>query len=81
MIQRKSPLIRIIVQHKEISFEDLNLNVNIEGSEDIIPEAPTEEYIELMDDDDDVDIDVNFDEIPLEEFGDDLELNDFNDEH
>lgn len=29
MIQRKSPLIRIIVQHKEISFVDLNLNVLI----------------------------------------------------
>ena len=28
-----------------------------------------------------IDIDINFDEIPLEEFGEDLELNDFNDEH
>ncbi|MBZ9637115.1 DNA-directed RNA polymerase subunit beta [Clostridium sp. FP1] len=62
-------------------IEELNLNVNIEGSEDIIPEAPTEEYIELIDDDEEVDIDINYDEIPLEEFGEDLELNDFNDEH
>lgn len=62
-------------------IEELNLNVNIEGSEDIIPEAPTEEYIELIDEDEEVDIDINYDEIPLEEFGDDLELNDFNDEH
>ena len=62
-------------------IEDLNLNVNIEGSEDIIPEAPTEEFIELLDEDEEVDIDINYDEIPLEEFGDDLELNDFNDEH
>ena len=35
-------------------IEELNLNVNIEGSEDIIPEAPTEEYIELIDDDEEV---------------------------
>jgi DNA-directed RNA polymerase subunit beta len=62
-------------------IEELNLNVNIEGSEDIIPEAPTEEFIELIDDDEEVDIDINYDEIPLEEFGEDLELNDFNDEH
>ncbi|MBU3128583.1 DNA-directed RNA polymerase subunit beta [Clostridium tagluense] len=62
-------------------IEELNLNVNIEGSEDIIPEAPTEEYIELIDDDEEVDVDINYDEIPLEEFGEDLELNDFNDEH
>ena len=62
-------------------IEELNLNVNIEGSEDIIPEAPTEEYIELIDEDEEVDIDINYDEIPLEEFGEDLELNDFNDEH
>ncbi|MBU3188612.1 DNA-directed RNA polymerase subunit beta [Clostridium bowmanii] len=62
-------------------LEELNLNVNIEGSEDVIPEAPTEEYIELIDEDEEVDVDINYDEIPLEEFGEDLELNDFNDEH
>ena len=62
-------------------IEELNLNVNIEGSEDIIPEAPTEEYIDLIDEDEDLDIDINYNEIPLEDFGEDLELNDFNDEH
>ncbi|WP_291632925.1 DNA-directed RNA polymerase subunit beta [Clostridium sp.] len=62
-------------------MEELNLNVNIEGSEDIIPESPTEEYVELIDEDEDVDIDINYDDIPVEEFGEDLELNDFNDEH
>jgi len=61
--------------------EELNLNVNIEGSEDVIPETPTEEYVELVDEDEEVDVDINYDEIPLEEFGEDLELNDFNDEH
>ncbi|MEK6265794.1 MAG: DNA-directed RNA polymerase subunit beta [Clostridium sp.] len=62
-------------------IEELNLNVNIEGSEDIIPETPTEEYVELVDEDEETDADINYDEIPLEEFGEDLELNDFNDEH
>lgn len=62
-------------------IEELNLSVNIEGSEDIIPEAPLEEYIELIDEDEEIDIDINYNEIPLEDFGEDLELNDFNDEH
>lgn len=62
-------------------IEELNLNVNIEGSEDTIPETPTEEYVEHVDEDEATDADINYDEIPLEEFGEDLELNDFNDEH
>ncbi|MCB2290308.1 DNA-directed RNA polymerase subunit beta [Clostridium sp. CS001] len=62
-------------------IEELNLSVNIEGSEDIIPEPPLEEYIELIDEDEEIDIDINYNEIPLEDFGEDLELNDFNDEH
>ncbi|MGH4120678.1 DNA-directed RNA polymerase subunit beta [Clostridium sp.] len=62
-------------------IEELNLNVNIEGSEDVVPETPTEEYVELADEDEETDVDINYDEIPLEEFGEDLELNDFNDEH
>ncbi|MCJ7689808.1 MAG: DNA-directed RNA polymerase subunit beta, partial [Clostridiaceae bacterium] len=62
-------------------IEELNLNVNIEGSEDVVPETPTEEYVELTDEDEETDVDINYDEIPLEEFGEDLELNDFNDEH
>ncbi|MCB2343314.1 DNA-directed RNA polymerase subunit beta [Clostridium estertheticum] len=62
-------------------MEELNLNVNIEGSEDVVPESPTEEYVELIDEDEEVDVDINYDEVPLEDFGEDLELNDFNDEH
>ncbi|MGH4052274.1 MAG: DNA-directed RNA polymerase subunit beta [Clostridium sp.] len=62
-------------------MEELNLNVNIEGSEDVAPESPTEEYIELIDEDEEVDVEINYDEVPLEDFGEDLELNDFNDEH
>jgi DNA-directed RNA polymerase subunit beta len=62
-------------------IEELNLNVNIEGSEDTITETPTEEYVEPVDEDEETDADINYDEIPLEEFGEDLELNDFNDEH
>jgi len=62
-------------------MEELNLNVNIEGSEDVVPESPTEEYIELIDEDEEVDVDINYDEVPLEDLGEDLELNDFNDEH
>ncbi|MCB2306679.1 DNA-directed RNA polymerase subunit beta [Clostridium estertheticum] len=62
-------------------MEELNLNVNIEGSEDVMPESPTEEYVELIDEDEEVDVDINYDEVPLEDFGEDLELNDFNDEH
>ncbi|WP_443662466.1 DNA-directed RNA polymerase subunit beta [Clostridium sp.] len=62
-------------------MEELNLNVNIEGSEEVVPGSPTEEYVELIDEDEEVDVDINYDEVPLEDFGEDLELNDFNDEH
>lgn len=62
-------------------MEELNLNVNIEGSEDVSPGSPKEEYIELIDEDEEVDVEINYDEVPLEDFGEDLELNDFNDEH
>jgi DNA-directed RNA polymerase subunit beta len=61
--------------------EDLALNVNIEGSEKETPNSPKEEYVELIDEDEEVDVEMNYDEVPIEDLGEDLELNDFNDEH
>ncbi|MBU3181446.1 DNA-directed RNA polymerase subunit beta [Clostridium psychrophilum] len=61
--------------------EDLALNVNIEGSEKETPNSKKEEYVELIDEDEEVDVEMNYDEVPIEDLGEDLELNDFNDEH
>lgn len=69
------------VKLKESVEEELEeLEVNIEGTEDIIPPAPTEEYIET-DDDVEEDVELDYDDLPLDSFDEELELDDFNDEH
>lgn len=69
------------VKLKESVEEELEeLDVNIEGTEDFVPPAPSEEYIET-DDDVEEEPDLDYDDIPIDNFGDDLELDDFNDEH
>jgi DNA-directed RNA polymerase subunit beta len=67
------------VKLKESVEEELEeLEVNLEGTEEFVPPAPSEEYIET--DDDVEEEDFEFDELP-ESFDDDLDLDDFNDEH
>jgi DNA-directed RNA polymerase subunit beta len=69
------------VKLKEAVEEELEeLEVNIEGTEDFVPPAPSEEYIET-DDDVEEETDLEFDDLPLDTFEDDLELEDFNEEH
>jgi DNA-directed RNA polymerase subunit beta len=69
------------VKLKEAVEEELEvLEVNIEGTEDFVPPAPSEEYIET-DDDVEEETDLEFDDLPLDSFNDDLELEDFNEEH
>ncbi|ERI93018.1 DNA-directed RNA polymerase, beta subunit [Clostridiales bacterium oral taxon 876 str. F0540] len=69
------------VKLKESVEEELEeLEVNIEGTEDFVPPAPTEEYVET-DDDVEEDIDLDYDDLPLDSFDEELELDDFNDEH
>ncbi|MCM8712073.1 DNA-directed RNA polymerase subunit beta [Clostridium sp. SYSU_GA19001] len=69
------------VKLKESVEEELEeLDVNMEGTEDFVPPAPSEEYFET-DDDIEEDVDLDYDDLPLDSFGDDLELDDFNDEH
>jgi DNA-directed RNA polymerase subunit beta len=68
------------VKLKEAVEEELEvLEVNIEGTEDFVPPAPSEEYIET--DDVEEETDLEFDDLPLDSFNDDLELEDFNEEH
>ena len=71
------------IRLRESVEEELEeVGVNIEGTEDFVPPAPTEEYIELdeIEEDAEVEAELDFDELP-EDFQGDLELDDFNDEH
>lgn len=69
------------VKLKESVEEELEeLEVNIEGTEDFVPPAPSEDYPELEEELEE-EIELDYDEIPLEDFNEDLELDDFNDEH
>jgi DNA-directed RNA polymerase subunit beta len=69
------------VKLKESVDEELEeIEVNIEGTEEFVPPAPSEEYFET-DDDVDEEVDLDYDDLPLDSFDDDLELDDFNDEH
>ncbi|WP_127837511.1 DNA-directed RNA polymerase subunit beta [Clostridium prolinivorans] len=72
------------VKLKESVDEEIEeLDVNIEGTEDFVPPAPSEEYVETLDEDteEDQDLELDYDELPIDSFEDDLELDDFNDEH
>jgi DNA-directed RNA polymerase subunit beta len=69
------------VKLKESVEEELEeLEVNIEGTEEFVPPSPSEEYFET-DDDVEEETDLDYDDLPLESFEEDLELDDFNDEH
>ncbi|MFL0270288.1 DNA-directed RNA polymerase subunit beta [Candidatus Clostridium radicumherbarum] len=69
------------VKLKESVEEELEeLEVNIEGTEELISPAPIEEFIE-SDDDVEEETELDYDDLPLGNFDEDLELDDFNDEH
>ncbi|WP_097028566.1 DNA-directed RNA polymerase subunit beta [Clostridium peptidivorans] len=72
------------IKLRESIDDDLEeLDVNIEGTEEITPGTPEDEYIEETKDeniDEDIDLD-DFDDLPLDELQSNLELGDFNDEH
>ena len=68
------------VKLKESVDEELEeLDVNIEGTEGFVPPTPTEEFTENEDETEEVE-ETDFD-LPLDDFEQELELNDFNDEH
>jgi DNA-directed RNA polymerase subunit beta len=69
------------IRLKESVEEELEeLEVNIEGSEEFVPPAPTDDYLEGEEDIDE-EIELDYEDLPLDDFQDELELDDFNDEH
>ncbi|MCM0646792.1 DNA-directed RNA polymerase subunit beta [Clostridium swellfunianum] len=69
------------VKLKESVEEELEeLEVNIEGTEEFVPPAPSEEFFETEDDVEE-EPELDYDDLPLDSFDDDLELDDFNEEH
>ena len=73
---------KVEIKFKDSTDDELEeLEVNIEGTEDFIPPAPTEEVIETEEEtDEDSEEDFN-EELPIEDFNSELELDDFNEEH
>ncbi|GKU27844.1 DNA-directed RNA polymerase subunit beta [Clostridium folliculivorans] len=68
------------VKLKELVDEDIEeLEVNIEGTEDIVPQTPDvdDSYTSAEESEEDID----YDSLDFDEFNTDLELDDFNDEH
>ncbi|QAA30814.1 DNA-directed RNA polymerase subunit beta [Clostridium manihotivorum] len=68
------------VRLKELVDEDIEeLEVNIEGTEDLVPQTPEvdDSYTSAEDSEEDID----YDSLDFDEFNTDLELDDFNDEH
>jgi DNA-directed RNA polymerase subunit beta len=69
------------IKLKESVEEELEeLDVNIEGTEEFVPATPGEEYVEGEDETEE-EIELDYDDLPLDDFQDELELDDFNDEH
>ncbi len=64
-------------------MEDIDIVINIEGTEAFVPPAPSVDYIEGLEnlEGNDEEIDIEFDELPMEDLQKELELEDFNDEH
>lgn len=71
--------------HEEIrlreSVEDEleDLEVNIEGNEEVVQEAPSPEYVEPVEEQEE-EIELDYENLPID-FTDELELNDFSDEN
>jgi DNA-directed RNA polymerase subunit beta len=69
------------IRLKESVEEELEeLEVNIEGTEEFVPPTPSDDYVEGEEEVEE-EIDIDYDDLPLDEFTDELELDDFNDEH
>ena len=70
------------VKLKELGEDDdiAELDVNIEGNEDFVPPTPEGEdsYINI---DEELEEELDYESFQLDEFQEDLELDDFNDEH
>jgi len=70
------------IKLKETVDEDLeDLEVNIEGAEESVPEAPSAEELEPLEEVDleDEELDIDYESLPLDSFDEDLVLDDFND--
>jgi len=68
------------IKLRESVEEELeDLGVNIEGNEEFIPPTPSDEYMENEEIEEELEID--YDDLPLDELQGDLEIDDFNDEH
>ena len=69
------------IKIKESVEEELEeLEVNIEGTEEIAAPAPSDDYVD-NDEEIDEDMDIDYDDLPLDDFQEELELDDFGDEH
>jgi DNA-directed RNA polymerase subunit beta len=74
-------------EHEEIKLKESvdeeleELGVNIEGNEGGVQPIPNDDYIESEDQELGDDIELDYEDLPLEDFQEGLELEDFNDEH
>jgi len=64
---------------ESVEDEIEDLGVNIEGNEEFVPPTPNDEYMENEEVEEELEID--YDDLPLDELEGDLEIDDFNDEH
>ncbi|MBU5485024.1 DNA-directed RNA polymerase subunit beta [Clostridium sp. MSJ-11] len=72
------------IKLKESVEDELEeLDVNMEGTEEYVPPTPSDEYVEEEDKGENIeeDMDIDYEDLPLNDFENDLELDDFNDEH
>jgi DNA-directed RNA polymerase subunit beta len=69
------------IRLKESVDEELeDIDVNIEGSEEYVPPVPSDDYVEGEEEVEE-ELELDYDDLPLDDFQDELELDDFNDEH
>jgi DNA-directed RNA polymerase subunit beta len=64
---------------ESVEDEIEDLDVNIEENEDFVPPTPSGEFMENEEIEEELDID--YDDLPLDELQGDFEIDDFNDEH
>ncbi|MBU5591734.1 DNA-directed RNA polymerase subunit beta [Clostridium sp. MSJ-4] len=66
---------------ESVEEEQEDLDVNIEGAEQVVqPAEPEDDYVENNEEEQE-EIDIDYDELPLDDFEKELELDDFGDEH
>jgi DNA-directed RNA polymerase subunit beta len=69
------------IKLKESVEEEMeDVEVNLEGTEEFIPAAPSDDYVDSEEEMEE-EIDLDYDDLPLDDFQDELELDDFGDEH